>query len=203
MSSTNRGGDRHVSDYYVTPKACIETFMSAWLQDLVSEFHDDPRSVGARPDRARWLDPCAGGDPKHPSMSYPKVLTKLFEPEVGTIDIRDDSSAERIEDYLRAEITPDYYDVIITNPPFAIAKEVIEKALRDVAPNGYVVMLLRLNFFGGELRRAFWEKQLPTWAYVHHRRMSFTDDKKTDSIEYMHAVWQRDANPHFTMLAVI
>lgn len=75
--------------------------------------------------------------------------------------------------------------------------------MNDVKAGGYVVMLLRLNFFGSSQRLDFWQKQLPIWAYVHHRRFSFTDDGKTDSIEYMHAVWQKDTAPDFTMLKVI
>ena len=202
MSSTNRGYERHKVDFYVTPQDCIKQFFGHWLDDLMGEFHDDQLSVGTDPDKAKWLDPCAGGDAKH-KMSYPEVIKAEFDAEIGTIDYREDSLAERKEDYLLADIIPEYYDVIITNPPFYIAREVIEKALKDVKTGGYVVMLLRLNFFGSNQRLDFWEKQLPTWAYVHHRRFSFTDDGKTDSIEYMHAVWQKDAEPAFTMLKVI
>ena len=203
MSSTNRGYERHKVDFYVTPQEAIRQFFGHWLDDLIGEFHDDQLSVGTNPDRAKWLDPCAGGDAKH-EMSYPTVIKAEFNPDVlSTIDYRQDSLAEQKEDYIFAKITPEYYDVIITNPPFYIAKDVIEKALVDVKIGGYVVMLLRLNFFGSNERLPFWEKQLPTWAYVHHRRFSFTDDGKTDSIEYMHAVWQKGADPAFTMLKVI
>src|SRR5258708_36718802 len=169
----------------------------------MSEFHDDVLMVGERPDRAKWLDPCAGGDEKH-DMSYPAVIKEEFEPEVmDTVDIRPDSLAKISADYLNMMVFPKQYDVIITNPPFNLAQEIIEKALKDVKENGYVVMLLRLNFFGSNNRFPFWEKQLPTWTYVHHRRMSFTDDGKTDSIEYAHMVWQKGADPKFTMLKVI
>lgn len=205
MSSTNRSDARntHISDFYVTPPDAIRVFFGNWLDDLMSEFHNDQLTVGTNPDKAKWLDPCAGGDEKHP-MSYPLVIKEEFDPDVvSTIDVREDSLAEIKEDYILSDITPDYYDVIITNPPFNIAQQVVEKALQDVKDGGYVVMLLRLNFFGSNTRFPFWQKQLPTWAYVHHRRFSFTDDAKTDSIEYMHAVWQKNANPAFTMLKVI
>lgn len=205
MSSTNRGDARntHISDFYVTPQECILQFFGNWIDDLMGEYHDDMLSVGTNPELAKWLDPCAGGDKTH-LMSYPEVIKKEFNPEIiKTLDIREDSLAEKKGDYLTTKIKENYYDVIITNPPFNIAREIIEKALEDVKENGYVVMLLRLNFFGSNQRFDFWEKQLPTWAYVHHRRMSFTDDGKTDSIEYMHAVWQKGANPAFTMLKVI
>ena len=94
-------------------------------------------------------------------------------------------------------------DIIITNPPFYLAKDIIDKALRDVREGGYVAMLLRLNFFGSKDRFPFFQKQMPTWAYVHHRRFSFTDDGKTDSIEYCHMVWKKGDQPKFTKLDVI
>lgn len=202
MSSTNRGYDRHATDYYVTPKAAIESFLGNWLQDIHFGQLRDIRGISDRPDRALWLDPCAGGDEKH-EMSYPAVLKSLFDVDAMTIDVRKDSLAERKEDYLTAKIDDPKPEIIITNPPFFLAKAIITKALNDVAENGYVVMLLRLNFFGSKDRFPFFQQQLPTWAYVHHRRFSFTDDGKTDSIEYMHAVWEKGAKPDFTMLKVI
>jgi hypothetical protein len=201
MSSTNRGYDRHKTDYYVTPPKAIEEVLGHWFGDLQGEFHDDIHGIADRPDKKLWLDPCAGGDAKH-AMSYPIVLEKHFGIIPQTIDIREDSLAERKENYLFATITEKPH-VIITNPPFYIAKAVIEKALLDVVDDGYVVMLLRLNFFGSNERFEFFQQQLPVWSYVHHRRFSFTDDKKTDSIEYMHAVWQKGNCPDFTMLKVI
>jgi hypothetical protein len=50
MSSTNRGYERHKTDYYVTPKQPIKDFLSIFLQCTNID----------RPDRLIWLDPCAG-----------------------------------------------------------------------------------------------------------------------------------------------
>lgn len=202
MSSTNRGYNRHETDYYVTPQDCIKQFFGEWLGDLMGEFHDDQLGVGTDPDKVLWLDPCAGGDANN-KMSYPEVIKQEFGADAMTIDIRQDSLAEIKQDYFLTEIKEPRPQVIITNPPFYLAQEIIEKALEDVAENGYVVMLLRLNFFGSNARFPFWEKQLPVWAYIHHRRMSFTPNGKTDSIEYMHAVWQKGNSPAFTMTKVI
>lgn len=200
MSSTNRGYDRHATDYYVTPKEAVKSFLVNWMSDLNGEFSSDYSKVGDRPGDVRWLDPCAGGDQKH-DMTYPVVLKELFDVDAETIDIREDSLAKNKEDYLLADVAK--FDVIITNPPFYLAEQIINKALKDVEDGGYVVMLLRLNFFGSKQRFPFWQNQLPVWAYVHHRRFSFTDDGKTDSIEYMHTVWQKNSDPAFTMLKVI
>ena len=84
-----------------------------------------------------------------------------------------------------------------------IAREIIGKALNDVKDGGLVIMLLRLNFFGSRARFSFWEKNMPTFCYVHNERIGFTDNGTTDSIEYMHAVWIKGERQKFTKLRVI
>lgn len=192
MSSTNRGYDRHKSDYYVTPVEKIVEFLDAFTVVEPSAFKDG------------WvLDPCAGGDEYNPP-SYPVALREREIKELHTIDIRDDSFADEIGDYLSIEVT-EKPKVIITNPPFNLAEPIIEKALTEVADDGFVIMLLRLNFYGGQKRyNGFWQRVgLPKYTFVHHRRMSFTPDGKTDSIEYAHFVWQKGYRPEFTQLTVI
>jgi len=188
MSSTNRGGIRQVSDYYVTP---IEI-----ISDLLRELDS---IIGLSSDM-RALDPCAGGDLLH-DMSYPKALSP-YTSNITTLDIREDSRAEIKADYLKFDF-PFKFDLIITNPPFSHALPIIKKAFTDVKPKGYIVMLLRLNFFGSQARFSFWQDHLPLYCFVHHRRLSFTDDNKADSIEYMHAVWQTETTNEFTKLKVI
>lgn len=195
MSSTNRSkaSSRHIADYYVTPVSDIQAFLSAFLQD-------EPDALSGL-----ILDPCAGGDPGHP-MSYPLAIHSVCpDTDICTVDIREDSLAEVCADYLTLEL--DYKpNVIITNPPFNQALEIIQKSLSDVADGGFVIMLLRLNFFGSEKRFPFWQEpgHMPKYAYVHHRRMSFIPgSSNTDSIEYAHIVWQKGVDTQFTKLKVI
>lgn len=191
MSSTARGYDRHVSDYYITPVDKIEDFLRAFLQV-------EPLALNGL-----ILDPCAGGDEIN-DMSYPLALRKfgVKNENIKTIDIRKDSRASIIGDYL--EMNLDFYPtLIISNPPFILAREFIEKALKDVADNGFVVMLQRLNFLGGKKRKEFWDSNMPKYTFVHNRRMSFTDDGKTDSIEYAHFVWQKGYITQFTLTKII
>jgi len=199
MSSTNRGYDRHQSDYYVTPVQPIRDFLSAFL--LAESQEPDYIKIIDRPDTALWLDPCAGGDDTH-AMSYPSIILKEFGAEVTTIDIREDSPAEIHTDYLSDGVFTGY-DYIITNPPFYAAREIIEKALKDVNRGGYVIMLLRLNFLGSKSRFDFWQNHMPKYIFVHHSRMSFTADGKTDSIEYAHFVWQKGTEPEFAKVQVV
>lgn len=44
---------------------------------------------------------------------------------------------------------------------------------------------------------------MPKYCYVHHKRMGFTDDGKTDSIEYAHFVWQKGVSWAYTRLYLI
>ena len=201
MSSTNRANsqERHIADYYFTPIPAIEDFFREWLNDMKDV--EDFLSVGHQAEKMVWLDPCAGGDEKHP-MSYPKFIEENLGGKVETIDIREDSLAEVKGDYLLMDM-PHEYDIIITNPPFNIAQQIIEKAMKDVQEGGYVIMLLRLNYLGSQQRKAFWEKYPPQRIYVHRKRMTFQDNGGTDSIEYMHCVWQKGELSKEALLRII
>lgn len=224
MSSTNRSNarDSHIADYYVTPIADIELF----LKEFDKRVKLDWNSI-------KIIDPCAGGNPEikdengrvkevyHP-MSYTTAIHNVFgNCNVNNIDIREDSLAETKGDYLKMNVKDFAPKVIITNPPFNIAPSIIEKALDDVVDDGYVIMLLRLNFFGSKDRFPFFQKYLPKWCFVHHLRIGFVDKKddggyvvldsktglpkrgSTDSIEYCHMVFRKGYKPEFTKLVVI
>lgn len=136
-------------------------------------------------------------------MSYPAVINNLYPwANIDTLDIREDSLANIKCDYLTYELSSEP-DVIITNPPFNMALPIIQKALDDVRDGGYVIMLLRLNFFGSKVRFPFFQKYMPKYTYVHHQRMGFTDSGGTDSVEYMHTVWQKGYIDKYTQLRVI
>lgn len=194
MSSTNRSDARqsHVADYYVTP-----------VDKIIEFLNEFDKHEGIFRQDVKILDCCGGGSDKHP-MSYPEALKKLgVKPEnIDTIDIREDSLAKIKGSYLDIDCK-NRYSVIITNPPFNISRSIIDKALDDVVDGGYVVMLLRLNYLGGKLRKDLWESHMAKYIFVHNKRMSFTEDGKTDSIEYAHYVWKKGETPKFAMIGVI
>ena len=197
MSSTNRHNaeKRHIADYYVTPVKDIITFLGALDEEVSLDIWD--KTI---------LDPCAGGDPSH-DMSYPKALREYYAiPDdwngIKTIDIREDSLAETKCNYIETKL--DYKPfLIISNPPFNQAMEFIKKALEDVEDGGYVAMLLRLNFLETKARKDFFDNYMPTWIFVHHKRMSFTDAGGTDSVAYCHMVWKKNDYPKFAKIRVI
>jgi hypothetical protein len=193
MSSTNRSNAResHVADYYLTPIKDICTFLNAF----------------GRPDsNIDILDPCGGGSIGQVTlteggtdhlvgvqpMAYPEAIKQTWGMGVISADIRDDSPSDLHGSYLDLPLKNEF-DMIITNPPFNIALDIIKKALDDVREGGWVIMLLRLNFLGSKSRKLFWDNHMPHSVYVHHQRMSFTSDGGTDSIEYAHFCWRKDS----------
>jgi len=191
MSSTNRGSSRdsHISDYYITPVDIIKDFLNKFIE------------IEGKYVFKAVLDPCAGGDDTHP-MSYPAALEAFgIKGNIDTVDIRQDSLAQLKTDYLQLSVPSETYNVIITNPPFNCALEIIEKSLKDVSQDGYVIMLLRLNFLGSKKRKPFWDANSPKYVFVHSKRISFFGNT-TDSIEYAHFVWQKN-NKNPTQLFII
>jgi hypothetical protein len=198
MSSTNRTNakDRHIADYYVTPQSSIREFLEAFNEDFPRCILDEPITI---------LDPCAGGDKKH-EMSYPAAIEKYSGWKfsgIETVDVRNDSRATLKEDFLFKNFGSQRYDMAITNPPFNIALDVIQKCLTLVNGGGWVIMLLRLNFFGSQERSAWFKNCMPTVCYVHSKRLKFTDDGGTDSIEYVHMCWKVGEHPKFTSLRIL
>lgn len=195
MSSTNRSNARetHVSDYYITPIIDIDNFISIAIDNIpiLKEYLNE----------GIILDPCAGGDEIN-CMSYPTAIKLQFpNAKIKTMDIREDSRAEIKKDYITYDL--DYKpNIIITNPPFNIAKEIIQKAINDVDDNGYVIMLQRLNFMGSKDRYEFWKNNMAEYIFVHHKRLKFTS-KGTDSIEYAHYIWRKGYNPKYSKTIII
>ena len=211
MSSTNRSNARslHCADYYTTPQKPIKEFLNKFCQD---------ENIDLSSQKYLILDPCAWWNPertflddkwetveeKAQDMSYPAVLFEMWADynKIITNDIREDSPAKYHTNFLESK-KKDIYDIVITNPPFNIAQDIIERSLDICKEWGYVIMLLRLNYFGWKIRQEFWKRNMPYRCYVHNRRMGFTPDWKTDSIEYGHFVFKKSYNPKETKLSII
>ena len=211
MSSTNRSNarDLHYADYYITPQQSIRDFLDVFLKDEWIDLSSQKHII---------LDPCAWWD-KDNDMSYPAVLFEYGADYNKTItnDIREDSPATYNLDFLdKTNWTVYLYDMVITNPPFNIAQDIINRALEVTKEWGYVIMLLRLNYFWTKDRIPFWKNNMPIRAYVHSKRMNFITKEQQqkridawlkkltwDSIEYMHCVWKKWENPEETKMKII
>jgi hypothetical protein len=161
MSSTNRGGKRIENDVYSTPAWCVHRLLEACILP-----------------GGRWLEPAAGDDAIVRAVN-------AFRGDVrwDCLDVRPGLGCE-CDDFLKWDALRGTWDVAITNPPYALAQEFIEHSM-TIALN--VVMLLRLNYLGSEMRAPFWHSNVPD-VYVLPNRPAFVNGK-TDSCEYAWFVW--------------
>lgn len=160
MSSTNRGAKRSENDYYPTPKWCVDALRSVLTVKPLDNF----------------TEPCRGAA---------RAIYDCFD------DVKDRHWAELDEgvDYLNNFDMQGEADLIVTNPPFTLFTEFVEKAIsRDLNKGGTVSMLLRVNALGSQARIAFWKKYQPTHVITLTPRPSFTS-KGTDSCEYAWFCW--------------
>jgi hypothetical protein len=108
MSSTNRSNARseHVADYYRTPVNDIVCFLNEFTQIY------DLNNYNI------IIDPCAGGLIDKDLMSYPEAFKQIgYTNKIHTVDIREDSLADKRADFLTLEFKKQP-DMFISNPPF-------------------------------------------------------------------------------------
>ena len=123
-----------------------------------------------------FLEPCRGTKHIFDRIDLPSDQKYWAEIEEGV-------------DYLSAVFTQK--DVIITNPPFSLTVEFIRKSLSELAPNGTLAYLQRVNFLGSKCRVDFWkEVGFPNKTPVIIPRPRFVNGG-SDSCEYMWMIWDR------------
>lgn len=182
MSATNRGSNRSPSDFYETPAWAVEQFLDEFYRG-----RQTPYSI---------LEPCAG------SGAIIEVLRQRISAAVidaCEIEARHEKELTSIcngqlfiQDFRTLYKTG--HDLVITNPPFSLAQEIIEHVFATKDYSTEVVMLLRLGFLESQKRKEFWDKHPLTQLYVLSERPSFTK-KGTDSAAYGWFVWSETRPP--------
>jgi len=194
VSSTKRGGTRSEADNYPTPAWCVHR-----LLDHCPELREG----------GHWLEPAAGNGqiiravetydpPPGITMKYPKwTAVELRKGEKQTLEQFPKSVIKKVvcpQDFFEYQ-TEATFDTIITNPPFWLAMAFIQKSL--TLNTSRVIMLLRLNFVGTELRHEFFTNHMANRCLVLPNRPPFTRNKHgkwaTDSIEYAWLLWEPPA----------
>lgn len=83
-------------------------------------------------------------------------------------------------------------DLIITNPPFSISIEFLEKSLKE---GKTVCYLQRINWLGSIKRKDFWNNNTPDKIFVLSKRPQFKKELGleggTDSTEYAWFIWDK------------
>ncbi|MGR5328536.1 DNA methyltransferase [Photobacterium damselae] len=82
-------------------------------------------------------------------------------------------------------------DVIITNPPFSISEEFIQKMFSELKDDGTLIFLQRVNFLGSRKRIPFWNKiGFPDKSPIIIPRPRFVNGS-TDSCEYSWFIYDK------------
>ena len=162
MSSTARGASRENLDFYPTPGWCVDLLLEA---------------LDVRPD---WqcLEPAAGD-----GAIVKRLLARGVPPSHIAATEIDPARAEivrvivpdvRTADYLFAPVADvGTFDLIVTNPPFALAADFARVALTMAGDRGIVALLLRLNWLGSQERAAF-HRAHPSDILLLPKRPEFT-----------------------------
>ena len=126
-------------------------------------------------------------------------ITTFIEPCAGDFRI-----FNKIPDYIKKDwceimLEKDYLDykfkdvdLIVTNPPFSIAMEFLEKSLKEAK---VVCYLQRLNWLGSKTRKDFWNRNTPDKIFVLSKRPQFKRElglgSGSDSTEYAWFIWDK------------
>ena len=159
MSSTARGRARENLDFYPTP---------AWAVDLILD------RLG--PVMGNVLEPAAGD-----GAIIKRLLARGLAPDqIEAIEI-DPGRADIVRGLVPHVSCEDFttitngspYDLIITNPPFALAESFARTMINLTAGLGTAALLLRLNWLGSQERAAF-HRAHPADIFLLPKRPEFT-----------------------------
>jgi hypothetical protein len=146
VGSTGIHGERAEDDFYATQPKTVKSLLDVF------------------PLKGSVLEPSCG-------MGHISEVLKEYYPnqEVISTDLTYRGYGEGNIDFL----THDYnrkFDNIITNPPFSLAKEFVEKGLEIT--NDKVIMLLKIQFLEGQARKDFLMNSPLKYIYVFSARQS-------------------------------
>ncbi len=155
LSGTNLAGmsttrERVQDDYYATPYQATEMLL------------DEVKFVG------NFLEPCVGGG------HIVDVIKKYYPDEcVYGVDLVDRGYPNTlVADFLKHDFLGQKFDNVVTNPPYSLAQEFLEKSMEVVNDGGKIAMFLKIQFLEGAKRREMFKKYPPKYIYVFSKRQN-------------------------------
>ena len=151
LAGGNPENGRVENDYYATNPKAVEMLLTNYTFDA-----------------ATILEPCVGGG------HIANAINNFFANQrvITGLDLVDRGYPNTIvQDFLTWE-TDRKFEGIITNPPFSLAQEFIEKGMELLTDDGQMAMFLKIQFLEGTKRKEFFEKYPPKYIYVFRNRMA-------------------------------
>ena len=167
MGSTAHGAEeRQVRDYYATdPQA---------LFDLFSAVKEDEGDLFWKGDNI-WEPACGDGN-------LANAMRELGY-TVHESDIHDYGTGHEVLDFLESGGTGVGWEGnIVTNPPYKIGKQFIEKSLENINEGYKAAFLMRIQFLESKGRHEFFKKHPPKFVYVFSSRIRIF--KNNDQVKY-------------------
>ncbi|MCL2570659.1 MAG: NAD(P)-dependent oxidoreductase [Firmicutes bacterium] len=157
MLATNATKEsRQSEDFYATDPKALEIFLDALNQDGI----ELPQIV--------WE--CAVG------MGH---LADVLKRHVRTIHVSDiverGYEGTRIKDFLQ-ETRYGFNGTILTNPPFKLATQFVEKGMEILKDGNMLILFLKIQFLESKARRELFRKYPPKFIYVNSERQHTAKD---------------------------
>lgn len=160
LAGGNSTSKREEHDFYATDPQTLKLFLAEFLKDNALE--------------GDILEPACGEG--HISKTIQELLPNF---NIISTDLIDRGFGQSGVDFL----VHDYgrmFGTVITNPPFSLAKEFIEKGL--VVSSKYVIMLCKIQLLEGVKRKDMFLNTPLRYVYVHTtRQATWKEGKPLDS----------------------
>ena len=150
LAGTSTTRERVKDDYYATP------------YDSTRALLDNVKFYG------NFLEPCVGGG------HIAEIIKQYYPNEVlYAMDLVDRGYPNTLQaDYLNYDFINQKFDNIITNPPYSLAQEFLEKSMNILSDAGKIAMFLKIQFLEGAKRRELFKKYPPKYIYVFSKRQN-------------------------------
>lgn len=174
-ASSHSEGDRETNDFYATDPEALEVFLSKLKQDGIVLPH-------------KICEPACG-------MGHLSEVLKKHGYDVSSYDLYDHGYGEIGIDFLKSDIKAKCF---LTNPPYKYALEFVKKAIENVSTNGYVIMLLKIQFLEGKKRYEFFKRNPPRYIYVNSSRQNcakngdFKNYDRNSAVCFSWFIWEKD-----------
>ncbi len=149
LAGTSTTRERVKDDYYATPYESTKALLDV---EMI---------------KGNVLEPCIGG-------GHIAEVIKEYYPEIevfGCDLVNRGYQNTKVCDFLKESFKQEF-DNIITNPPYSLAQEFLEKSMKVVKNGGKIAMFLKIQFLEGVKRKELFEIYPPKTVYVFSKRQN-------------------------------
>lgn len=176
MLGVNHNAQRQEEDFYATDPKALKVFLSVFNEKLNEPVWEPSCGQGHLAEELR----------KH---GYDIIATDLIDRGYGNTGV------DFLETYL-VDRQETHTGDILTNPPFKLAEEFVEKGMSLLENGKRLVLFLKIQFLEGQKRKKLFKKYPPKYVYVNSARQLCAKDgefeKYTATTQfYAWYVWEK------------